>query len=65
MYEGIKNNINWSAEDIEFCGDASDGEWLFFMFVMILVRGITKGDLVDMHMKIRTLILKKDVSLIK
>lgn len=24
--EGIKNNINWSKEGFEFCGDASDGE---------------------------------------
>lgn len=24
--EGIKNNINWSAEGFEFCGEASDGE---------------------------------------
>lgn len=24
--EGIKNNINWSSEGFEFCGDASDGE---------------------------------------
>lgn len=26
MREGIKNNINWSQEGLEFVGDASDGE---------------------------------------
>ena len=31
MREGIKNNIDWSSNGYEFCGEASDGELAFPM----------------------------------